>query len=97
MVTSNRDSSSFDIATKGDDSERSHRWVVMQNDECVGVYESREDALAAATRQFGRVPVVASRVDDQPTVLRSMFGEMSQVDEHTGDIPLFVSAHSVVE
>lgn len=69
----------------------------MQNDEYVGVYESREDALTAATRRFGNVPVVASRVDDQPTVIRSMFTEMPQVDEHTGDIPPFVSVHSVVE
>ena len=97
VSTSSSETSAFDIAATKDDAERSHRWIVMQNDECVGVYDSREDALTAATRRFGKVPVVASRVDDRPTVIRPMFGEMSQVDEHTGDIPLFVSAHSVVE
>lgn len=69
----------------------------MQNDECVGVFDSLEDALTAATRRFGRVPIVASKVDDCLTIIRPVFGEMSQVDKHAGDIPLFVSAHSVIE
>ena len=71
--------------------EQPPKWLVMQDDECVGEYESRKDALAAALRRFGRVPMISISVDDQPTIIRPMFGE------RPGDIPTFVSVHSNVE
>ncbi|MCE2458268.1 MAG: hypothetical protein J4G14_10705 [Dehalococcoidia bacterium] len=91
MVTSNRESGTFDAAATMDGAERSRKWIVMQNDECVGVYESRKDALAAALRRFGRVPMITTSVDNQPTIMRPMFRELPE------DFPTFVSAHSNAE
>ena len=69
----------------------SPKLIVMQDDECVGVYESRKDALATALGRFGRVPMISSSVEGQPTIMRPMFGELPE------DFPIFVSAHSNVE
>ena len=91
MVTSNKESGPFDVAATVDDAQQSRKWLVMQNDECVGEYASRKDALAAASRQYGRVPMIATSVDDQPTIMRPMFEECPE------DSPIFVSSHSTVE
>jgi hypothetical protein len=71
-------------------------WVVMDNDEIFGAYNSHEEAMDAASMRFGNVPMLTVKVDQQPWVVRPAFFNSKGNPYRPTDFPPFFSPHTVI-
>ena len=71
-------------------------WIVVDNEEIFGAYNSHEEALDAARARFGNVPMLTVKVDEQPSVVRPAFFDSKGNPYCPTDFPPFFSPHSLV-